>query len=254
MEAKYDPETTVVPPNMCDGQDSVIAASVQDSITLLGRSTSSTEQPLSLSQDCSKISTSSSQYGFRSLDLRDESGADVCRKQNEVLIRSEMQRLFSDDSLSSSKRDDSFSSLYDYSLTSLSTDTQDSVSSMYRAATPIDTLKLPEEPIFPEDPGPLLYQNSAQYYRNLSHETDTDQSLTMSIPQKDNYSHPGTLKTINALIPFTSLSEVNAKLSESVNQGPSLPDLSSTSVKEQAAYRNPSPSMYSVFPLAIYSK
>ncbi|KAI1643011.1 uncharacterized protein F4817DRAFT_320204 [Daldinia loculata] len=223
MEARYDPETIVAPPNMGDGQDSVIDASVQDSMALLGRSTSSTEQPLSLNQDCSKISTSSSQYGFRSLDLRDESGADVCRKQNEVLIRSEMQRLFSDDSLSSSKRDDSFSSLYDYSLTSLSTDTHDSVSSMYRAATPIDTLELPQEPIFPEDPGPLLYQNSAQYYRNLSHETDTDQSLTMSIPQKDNYSHPGTLKTINGLIPFTSLSEVNAKSSE------------------QAAYRNSSP-------------
>ncbi|KAI0850327.1 hypothetical protein F5Y00DRAFT_268461 [Daldinia vernicosa] len=109
---------------------------------------------------------------------------------------------------------------------------------MYRDATPIDTLELPQGVLFPEDEDRTfpMYRILSQYDRSLSHEADADQSLTMSIPKKDSYSHPDKLGTINGLVPFTSLSEANTKLSEPMNRGSSLPDLSSTSVKEQVAY------------------
>ncbi|KAI1659484.1 hypothetical protein F4813DRAFT_335012 [Daldinia decipiens] len=193
------------------------------------------------------MSSSSSQHKFRCLDLRDASGAtgfdaEVCRKQNGVLVESEEHGSPSDDSALSSKRDDSFSSLYDLSVpSSLGADTQDSVSSMYRDATPIDTPELPQEPSFPGDPRFQLYQNSAQHYRISSYDADMDLSLTMSIPKRVNYSYPNTPETINGLVPFTSLSETDTKLSESGNRDPSLPDLSSTSVKEQVAYVSTSP-------------
>ncbi|KAI0122041.1 hypothetical protein F4814DRAFT_407421 [Daldinia grandis] len=232
MEAKYDPETNVVPPNIGKNHDSVMDVSVQDHMVLLERPTSSMEQPLPLSRDRLKMSSSSNQHEFRCLDSCGESDTTVfsteaCQKQTGEHSSS------SDDSLLSSKRDDSFSSLY--GLCS-STDTQDSVSTMHRASTPMDTLELPQEAILSEDSCLPLYHSLVQHYWSSSHELETDQAFAMPIPTKSNFSQSSTVETINGLIPFTSLSEVNTELSDPVDQGPSPSDLRTTSVKERVAY------------------
>ncbi|KAI8963434.1 hypothetical protein F5Y11DRAFT_145711 [Daldinia sp. FL1419] len=254
MEVKHNSETNPALPNAGKRHRSPII------------STSSTEQPLPLKQGCLKMSSSNNnKHAFQCLDFGSETSSiefdsKVGRGQNE--IRVELGHSFlSDDSLSSSKRDDSFSSLCDLSLPSVTTETQDSATSMYRAATPVDALGLRQalelregsvglgDSGFSNSPFRGLrdsgfsefsfhelgdYHNSMQCYQNLrvSQEPDADQPLTISIPPKADYPHSTALGTINGLVPFTSLSEVNVGLSESLRRDASSSHLNSTGVKE----------------------
>ncbi|KAI1803065.1 hypothetical protein F4811DRAFT_572379 [Daldinia bambusicola] len=174
-----------------------------------------------------------------------EFGTDVCQRTNGVLAQSENQSFQSDHSLSSSKKDESFSSSRNFSLPSLSAETQESASSsMWREDTPLDMLfELPRKAVFSDDfelSGFASYEhrdgyNTPQYYQNLSHEDDTDQPLTMSIPKKADHSGTWGMDTMNRLFEVTSSSSVDHKLDTSSCKDIPFSKLNSTSVNEHMA-------------------